>query len=76
MSYIAPHSTTVENDFDRLFLEKENGFLWDAVKPGPEEAFVNNGFPKQNINSSHDWSDLGAQSIQDAWIKWYVDVSR
>lgn len=54
MSYIAPHSTTVENDFDRLFLEKENGFLWDAVKPGPEEAFVNNGFPKQNINSSHD----------------------
>lgn len=48
MSYIAPHSTTVDNDFDRLILEKENGFLWDIAKPGPEELPVSNGFPKQN----------------------------
>ncbi|KAH6769245.1 carboxyl-terminal domain phosphatase-like 2 [Perilla frutescens var. frutescens] len=37
ISYIAPHSTAVDNDFDRLILEKENGFLWDIAKPGPEE---------------------------------------
>lgn len=48
MSYIAPHTPAVDNDFDRLILEKENGFLWDIAKPGPEELPVSNGFPKQN----------------------------
>ncbi|XP_057808114.1 RNA polymerase II C-terminal domain phosphatase-like 2 [Salvia miltiorrhiza] len=48
ISYIEPHSTAVDNDFDRLILEKENGFLWDVAKPGPEELPVRNGFPKQN----------------------------
>lgn len=38
----------MDNDFDRLILEKENGFLWDIAKPGPEELPVSNGFPKQN----------------------------
>lgn len=76
VSYVAPHSTGVDNDFDRLCLEKENGFLWDIVKPGSEELLVNNGFPKQNNsevgtldNTSHDWSDLLAQNIWDAWIR-------
>ncbi|KAL0309960.1 UNVERIFIED_CONTAM: RNA polymerase II C-terminal domain phosphatase-like 2 [Sesamum radiatum] len=60
ISYISPHSTAVDNDFDRLLLEKENGFLWDIVKPGSEAPQVNNGLPKQNTsevgildNSSH-----------------------
>ncbi|KAI3474727.1 hypothetical protein Pfo_029912 [Paulownia fortunei] len=50
ISCIAPHSTAVDNDFDRSFLEKENGFLWDIVKPGSEEHLVNNGFPKKNTS--------------------------
>ncbi|KAK6120276.1 hypothetical protein DH2020_045967 [Rehmannia glutinosa] len=29
----------VDNDFDRIILEKENGFIWDNVKPGSEEPF-------------------------------------
>ncbi|XP_020553536.1 RNA polymerase II C-terminal domain phosphatase-like 2 isoform X1 [Sesamum indicum] len=60
ISYISPHSKAVDNDFDRLLLEKENGFLWDIVKPGSEAPQVNNGLPKQNTsevgildNSSH-----------------------
>lgn len=45
----APHSAAVDNnDFDRLVLEKENGFLWDIVKPESEEPPVNNGFRKQH----------------------------
>ncbi|KAG6433780.1 hypothetical protein SASPL_105397 [Salvia splendens] len=47
-SYIAPHCTTVDSDFDRPILEKENGFLWDTAKPGPEELPVSNGYLKQN----------------------------
>lgn len=61
MSYIAPRSTTVDNDLNKDILEKENGFLWDITEPGTEELPVSNGFPKQNNsevghfdNSSHD----------------------
>ncbi|KAK4396133.1 RNA polymerase II C-terminal domain phosphatase-like 2 [Sesamum angolense] len=50
ISYISPHSTAVDNDFDRLLLEKENGFLWDIVKPGSEAPQVNNGLLKQNTS--------------------------
>ncbi|KAL3617525.1 hypothetical protein CASFOL_037846 [Castilleja foliolosa] len=51
VSYIAPHSTAVDNNSDKSVPEKENGFLWDNVKPGSEEPLVNNnnnGYPKQN----------------------------
>ncbi|KAL8517286.1 hypothetical protein ACS0TY_015499 [Phlomoides rotata] len=49
ISYVAPNSAAVDNnDFDRLVLEKENGFLWDIVKPESEEPPVNNGFRKQH----------------------------
>lgn len=48
ISYIAPQSTAVDNDFDKLILEKENGFLWDVAMPEPGELPVSNGFPKQN----------------------------
>ncbi|PIN25032.1 Phosphoprotein phosphatase [Handroanthus impetiginosus] len=50
ISHIAPHCTAAGNDFDKLILEKENGFLWDIVKPGSEDSSVNNGFPKQNTS--------------------------
>ncbi|GFP94376.1 RNA polymerase ii c-terminal domain phosphatase-like 2 [Phtheirospermum japonicum] len=52
VSYITPHSTAVDNDFDKSVLEKENGFLWDNVKPGSEEPLVNNnnGYPRQNTS--------------------------
>ncbi|KAL6534371.1 hypothetical protein OROHE_013296 [Orobanche hederae] len=50
ISYIAPRSTTVESDIGKSFLEKENGFIWDNVKPGSEETPANNGYPKQNTS--------------------------
>ncbi|KAG8377014.1 hypothetical protein BUALT_Bualt09G0124100 [Buddleja alternifolia] len=48
ISYIAPHSIAADKDIDKLFLEKNNGFIWDTVKPGSEEQPANNGFSKQN----------------------------
>ncbi|KAL7095384.1 hypothetical protein ACP275_10G020500 [Erythranthe tilingii] len=49
LSYVAPQSTAVENDLDRLLLEKENGFIWD-VKPGSEEVLASNGVSKQKTS--------------------------
>ncbi|KAL2480462.1 RNA polymerase II C-terminal domain phosphatase-like 2 [Abeliophyllum distichum] len=48
ISYIALHSRAVDNDFDRLSVQRENGFLWDVVNPVSDERPENNGFPNQN----------------------------
>ncbi|KAL6520916.1 hypothetical protein OROGR_017485 [Orobanche gracilis] len=50
VSYIAPCSITMESDIGKSFIEKENGFIWDNVKPGSEEPPANNGYPKQNTS--------------------------
>ncbi|XP_075474188.1 RNA polymerase II C-terminal domain phosphatase-like 2 isoform X1 [Primulina tabacum] len=46
VAYIAPHSRSLDNDCERNVLERENGFLWEAVKPVSEEQPLKNGFPK------------------------------
>ncbi|CAI9758907.1 unnamed protein product [Fraxinus pennsylvanica] len=48
ISYVALHSRAVDNDLDRLAVQRENGFLWDSVNPVPDERPENNGFPNQN----------------------------
>ncbi|KAL3826102.1 hypothetical protein ACJIZ3_022131 [Penstemon smallii] len=50
ISYIAPRAKAVGDDFEKLIVERENGFLWDIVEPRSEEQLVNNGFPKQNTS--------------------------
>ncbi|XP_075510225.1 RNA polymerase II C-terminal domain phosphatase-like 2 [Primulina tabacum] len=46
VAYIAPHSRSLDNDCDGNVLERENGFLWDTVKPVPEQQSLKNGFPQ------------------------------
>ncbi|XP_022882351.1 RNA polymerase II C-terminal domain phosphatase-like 2 isoform X3 [Olea europaea var. sylvestris] len=48
ISYIALHSRAVDNDCDRLSVQRENGFLWDVVNPVSDEWPENNEFPNQN----------------------------
>lgn len=81
ISYVGPHSAAVDNnDFDRLVLEKENGFLWDIVKPESEELPVNNGFHIQHNsevdNTSHGWSDVLCSKHLGCLKMICVDVSR
>ncbi|KAK4478482.1 hypothetical protein RD792_013958 [Penstemon davidsonii] len=37
ISYTAPHAKAVGDDFEKLIVERENGFLWDIVEPQSEE---------------------------------------
>ncbi|XP_051131335.1 RNA polymerase II C-terminal domain phosphatase-like 2 isoform X2 [Andrographis paniculata] len=50
IAYVESCSTITGNNFDKLFLEKENGFLWDIEQPKSEEPLVSNGFPKKNAS--------------------------
>ncbi|CAA0836297.1 RNA polymerase II C-terminal domain phosphatase-like 2 [Striga hermonthica] len=51
LSYVTPHSRAMDNNnYDKSFLEKDNGFLWDNIKPGSEEPLVSNGYSKQSTS--------------------------
>ncbi|XP_073289256.1 RNA polymerase II C-terminal domain phosphatase-like 2 [Primulina huaijiensis] len=46
VAYISPHSRSLDNVCDGNVLERENGFLWDTVKPVSEQQSLKNGFPQ------------------------------
>ncbi|CAN0879795.1 RNA polymerase II C-terminal domain phosphatase-like 2 [Linum grandiflorum] len=40
LAHVRPHTGAMDRDFDKLSLANENGFLWEAINPGPGEADI------------------------------------
>lgn len=61
-----PRCAAVDQEFDKLSLGHENGFLWDVVNPESSELQREDALPKSA-------SEVGLSDVIDNWHRWFLD---
>ncbi|GAB4857336.1 hypothetical protein Ancab_015244 [Ancistrocladus abbreviatus] len=62
IAYVAPQTSVVHQDFDKLSVTNENGFIWDDISPESDELSTDEKIPKESSSEAAELTPGGTPS--------------